>query len=155
MLLGRTGHAGQMVLEVARLATDDQEALEDAVAPQDAGVVGAKKGGGRRAQTPAPLDPAGPVPLRAVSIEAEGLAVHREAPFSLVVWPRLGRLASGVVEERHAELLSDLRQDLDDVEAAMKRLEEGTYGRCEVCGSPLAVEQLEARPAARRCPSCS
>ncbi len=59
------------------------------------------------------------------------------------------------MEERYGEQLSGLRQDLDDVEAAMKRLEEGTYGRCEVCGSPLAAEQLEAHPAARRCPLCS
>jgi DnaK suppressor protein len=67
----------------------------------------------------------------------------------------MGRLASGVVEQRHAELLSNLRQDLDDVEAAMRRLEEGTYGQCEVCAAPLAVEQLQARPADRRCPTCS
>ena len=43
-----------MVLEMARLATDDQEALEDPVAPQDASVIGAKKGSGRWAQTRPP-----------------------------------------------------------------------------------------------------
>ena len=36
----------------------------------------------------------------------------------------------------------------------MKRLEEGTYGRCEVCGSPFPASDLEAQPAVRRCPSC-
>jgi DnaK suppressor protein len=59
------------------------------------------------------------------------------------------------VEQRHAELLSDLRQDLDDVEAAMRRLEEGTYGQCEVCARPLAAELLQTQPAARRCPTCT
>lgn len=58
------------------------------------------------------------------------------------------------MEERYGELLSNLRQDLDEVEAAMKRLEEGTYGRCEVCGSPFPASDLEAQPAVRRCPSC-
>jgi DnaK suppressor protein len=60
-----------------------------------------------------------------------------------------------VVEERYAQSLSDLRQDLDDVETAMSRLEEGTYGHCEVCGAALAAEQLEARPATLRCPACA
>jgi DnaK suppressor protein len=36
----------------------------------------------------------------------------------------------------------------------MKRLEEGTYGRCEVCGAPLSAGQLEAEPAASLCPAC-
>ena len=58
------------------------------------------------------------------------------------------------MEERHKELLSDLRQDLDEVESAMERLDEGTYGRCEVCGSPFSGAELEAQPALRRCPSC-
>ncbi len=58
------------------------------------------------------------------------------------------------MEERYAESLSNLRQDLDDVEAAMRRLEEGTYGRCEACGAVLPAEHLEARPAALRCPAC-
>jgi DnaK suppressor protein len=58
------------------------------------------------------------------------------------------------VEERYAELLANLRQDLDDVEVAMKRLDEGTYGHCEVCGTALPADHLEARPAARRCPAC-
>jgi DnaK suppressor protein len=58
------------------------------------------------------------------------------------------------MEERHAELLASLRRDLDDVEAAMKRLEEGTYGRCQACGAPLPAEQLEAEPTASRCPAC-
>jgi DnaK suppressor protein len=58
------------------------------------------------------------------------------------------------VEERHKELLSDLRQDLDEVEAAMERLDDGTYGRCEGCGSPFSAADLEAQPALRRCLSC-
>ncbi len=147
----RAGHAGQMVLEVAWLAADDQEALEDPVAPQDAGVIGAKKGSAGWAQTRPPLDPAGPVPLPAGPSK---LRVSRPPRGSfLLLAARLGRLASGVVEQRHAELLSNLRQDLDDVEAAMRRLEDGTYGQCEVCATPLAVEQLQARPADRRCPT--
>jgi DnaK suppressor protein len=48
-------------------------------------------------------------------------------------------------------LASQLREQLDDVEAAIARLAEGTYGVCEVCGQPIADDRLEAMPATRWC----
>ena len=48
-------------------------------------------------------------------------------------------------------LLGRARADLVEVEAALGRLEAGTYGICEVCGRTIPGERLEARPAARRC----
>lgn len=54
-------------------------------------------------------------------------------------------------EAAQAELVS-VRRQLDDVEAALERLDQGTYGTCEECGSRLADEQLEREPAARHCP---
>ncbi len=65
------------------------------------------------------------------------------------------RLASRIMEERYSTLLAALRQDLDDVEEAMRRLENGSYGRCDACGVPLPTEHLETRPASPRCSSCS
>ena len=44
-----------------------------------------------------------------------------------------------------------VRGELAAVEAALHRLDAGTYGLCEVCGQPIAEERLEARPAARFC----
>ena len=41
--------------------------------------------------------------------------------------------------------------ELDDVARALDRLDEGTYGTCEVCGVPLGDEVLAAAPAARSC----
>jgi RNA polymerase-binding transcription factor DksA len=40
---------------------------------------------------------------------------------------------------------------LDDVERALSRLEEGTYGACEVCGRSIGDDRLAAAPATRRC----
>ncbi len=40
---------------------------------------------------------------------------------------------------------------LDEVEAALRRIEDGTFGRCEACGRPIAPERLEAVPYARLC----
>jgi DnaK suppressor protein len=68
--------------------------------------------------------------------------------------PPITKASLGLVEERYADLLSNLRQDLDHVEVAMRRLEEGNYGRCEVCGTAFSADELEARPAAMRCSAC-
>lgn len=48
-------------------------------------------------------------------------------------------------------LAAELRRELDDVEAAIARLAEGTYGACVVCGSEIPDERLEAMPATRWC----
>lgn len=48
-------------------------------------------------------------------------------------------------------LAAQLREQLDDVEAAIARLAEGTYGNCELCGNPIAADRLEAMPATRWC----
>ncbi|MEU6137660.1 TraR/DksA C4-type zinc finger protein [Nocardioides sp. NPDC047086] len=44
---------------------------------------------------------------------------------------------------------------LDEVEAALDRLTEGTYGICEICGQPISEGRLEARPVARTCITCA
>jgi RNA polymerase-binding transcription factor DksA len=61
--------------------------------------------------------------------------------------------SSQVTAERgEAErLAAELRESLDEVEAAIQRLEAGNYGLCEVCGKPIGVARLEAMPAARLC----
>ena len=48
-----------------------------------------------------------------------------------------------------------VREALDDIEHALQRLAQGTYGHCEACGVPVPFERLEAIPAARYCVSCS
>ena len=50
--------------------------------------------------------------------------------------------------------LAKVREELDEVEEAMKRVEDGSYGRCEACGNTLSDEELDASPLARRCSSC-
>ena len=51
-------------------------------------------------------------------------------------------------------LADGLKQRLDDVQAALHRMEAGTYGKCERCGKEIAPERLEAIPAARLCMAC-
>lgn len=40
---------------------------------------------------------------------------------------------------------------VDQIDAALKRIEDGTYGRCEVDGAPIPEKRLEAIPWASRC----
>lgn len=42
-----------------------------------------------------------------------------------------------------------------EAEAALERLERGTYGTCERCGRPVGLERLEALPTARLCIECA
>lgn len=44
-----------------------------------------------------------------------------------------------------------LRAEIADVDAALARVAEGTYGRCQACGRPIGRERLEALPATRFC----
>jgi RNA polymerase-binding transcription factor DksA len=53
--------------------------------------------------------------------------------------------------ERDLSILENLEAELVDVEHALARLDEGTYGLCEACGRPIGDARLEALPAARFC----
>ncbi len=44
---------------------------------------------------------------------------------------------------------------LDEVEQALARLDDGSYGRCEQCGGPIADERLLELAIARACGSCA
>lgn len=61
---------------------------------------------------------------------------------------------SAQVAAEHVEnrtLAAQLQDQLDDVEAALGRIDEGTYGTCEVCEQPVAAARLEAMPSTRFC----
>ena len=49
------------------------------------------------------------------------------------------------------------QRDLDEVvevEAALQRLDNGTYGDCSDCGEPIVLQRLQVQPAAQRCTPC-
>ena len=53
--------------------------------------------------------------------------------------------------EKDLTILGSIEGELADVEHALQRLDEGTYGTCEACGKPIPDERLEALPATRFC----
>jgi RNA polymerase-binding protein DksA len=44
---------------------------------------------------------------------------------------------------------------IEELEHAMERLAEGSYGVCESCGKPIDLERLEALPQAELCIECA
>jgi RNA polymerase-binding protein DksA len=52
-----------------------------------------------------------------------------------------------------AEIDRDLAE-LREVEAALDRIEQGSYGTCEACDGPIGEDRLQANPAASRCIGC-
>src|SRR5688500_20229515 len=50
---------------------------------------------------------------------------------------------------------ADLQDTLDEIEAALARIDAGTYGKCMRCGSDIPVERLQMRPFAEACVTCA
>ncbi|MEW6155654.1 MAG: TraR/DksA C4-type zinc finger protein [Actinomycetota bacterium] len=53
--------------------------------------------------------------------------------------------------EKDLSILEQVESELADIERALARIGDGTYGICEVCRQPIGEERLEAVPAARLC----
>src|SRR5512136_1511526 len=47
------------------------------------------------------------------------------------------------------------RREIDEIDAALRRIGEGRYGQCEACGGPIGLQRLRAIPEARYCMACS
>ena len=52
-------------------------------------------------------------------------------------------------------LLQNDRATLDQIEAAIQRIDNGSYGRCEACGEPIPKPRLDAIPYAADCVRCA
>jgi len=64
----------------------------------------------------------------------------------------LGDMASATFDRELDEGLEEGAQNtLRRIDAALKRIDDGTYGTCEVCGRPIGEERLRAIPWATLC----
>lgn len=53
--------------------------------------------------------------------------------------------------ENRLGLESDLETSLKAVDHALERMQQGTYGACEVCSKPIDPERLKASPSVTKC----
>jgi RNA polymerase-binding transcription factor DksA len=51
-------------------------------------------------------------------------------------------------------LLARVYEAVDEIEAALARIGDGSYGTCTNCGAPIPFERLEIVPSADRCVAC-
>lgn len=58
-----------------------------------------------------------------------------------------------IVDVNSAEVTRDLNE-LRQIDGAMQRLLDGSYGVCQTCGIEIPVERLRAQPTATRCIRC-
>ena len=66
-----------------------------------------------------------------------------------------GDMATGTYDrELDATLEGNEERMLDAIDAALKRIEDGTYGSCSNCGEPIGAERLEAVPWTTQCIDC-
>lgn len=56
--------------------------------------------------------------------------------------------------EANLAVEGSLEQAYRDVKDALAKVANGTYGMCETCGQPIAIERLQAFPTARQCLKC-
>jgi RNA polymerase-binding protein DksA len=53
--------------------------------------------------------------------------------------------------EKDLSIVDRVDAEIADVDRALKRLDDGTYGVCEACGRPIPKARLEIKPEARFC----
>lgn len=86
--------------------------------------------------------------------EAEALATERE-PGDTQFDEESGEGDTLSVErERDLALSTAARQTIEDITKALARMDDGSYGYCEVCGDRIPVPRLEAIPWADQCVKC-
>jgi RNA polymerase-binding transcription factor DksA len=62
--------------------------------------------------------------------------------------------SDGALDEVTSALMTAATTALGDIDAALKRIEEGHFGQCQGCNQPIAQNRLEALPMANLCVLC-
>jgi RNA polymerase-binding protein DksA len=83
-----------------------------------------------------------------------GLAERIVAPDPMTYGSQAAAASQVFDQQRDLALREKDEQHLEAVEAALARLDAGTFGTCVRCGRPIAPERLEALPWAAHCIDC-
>lgn len=83
-------------------------------------------------------------------------AAPRDPMAAVSFGKRVGEGTSQAVERiTQVDAAKKLDAKLKDVERALEKLDEGTYGSCDVCAEPIPPERLEAIPGSVLCVRCA
>jgi DnaK suppressor protein len=67
---------------------------------------------------------------------------------------RMDHVQEEAVNDEMVALDERSRQQVQEIQAALARIEDGTYGDCARCGMPIHPQRLETLPTARHCVRC-
>ena len=77
---------------------------------------------------------------------------HKDAPVS-------ADFAEQATETENVEVLAALEDETNatiaDIKLALRRMEEGSYGQCSVCGIEIPEERMKALPYTDKCFECA
>ena len=68
---------------------------------------------------------------------------------------RLSRMDALQGQQMSIASVNRRRQELKNIELALKRIDNGEYGFCECCGNEIAEKRLEINPALTYCIHCA
>ena len=94
--------------------------------------------------------------LRDDTTQMEDNALNKDHDKTTTMPTHMAELGSGnFAQELTLSLLGSENDTLDQIEAAIERIEDGSYGRCEECGRKIPKPRLEAVPYAALCVQCA
>ncbi|MFQ5924019.1 MAG: TraR/DksA family transcriptional regulator [Anaerolineales bacterium] len=64
------------------------------------------------------------------------------------------RARDQMMRDQEAAMLAQSKQQLNQIETALRRIEDGLYGKCMTCGGSISLSRLQALPSAMLCIRC-
>ena len=83
------------------------------------------------------------------------LLEHQRADCARQREEALAECAQSVPDPVAQRRSADLQVTIAEIDAALARIDAGTYGMCARCGTEIPEERLELRPFASRCVACT
>lgn len=91
-----------------------------------------------------------------LAAELERLTAPPEAGATVSFGKRIGDGTTEAVERLSTTATArSISQSIDEIDRALVKIEDNTYGVCDSCGEEIGAERLEARPATSRCVNCA
>ncbi len=98
-------------------------------------------------------------PIRRTLLEKRGVILNamkriRSIEISTDVGDEADKAGLSLEKELLFELSDNERNQLDQIEGALRKMDKGAYGRCEHCSEPIDHKRVRALPFARYCMEC-
>ena len=94
--------------------------------------------------------------LRGDMTRMSDIALNQDHSRTTSMPNHMAELASGNFDQEFTlSLLGGEEDALDQIEAAIERIEDGSYGECDTCGVKIPKSRLEAIPYAAQCVRCA